>query len=291
MATTASTRTGLSGVSASRVAARLWPATAAVPWPVTRTRWMLPSRSRARSSSGSVSGPSSTAARPSRSVSRPRRVLRNEAGASVISFSRKCGKSPRSMSRVVISAVSRSLGGDGQLGAVVGQPTDALDRPRPGPVEDQDLAPAGRRVLRVGGRLAVHAHVGRGLLDQPVGLTGHDEGVLGQPDVEGLAAPPQGQVQPLRSHAVGGRDGHRALEGGHRAPECLVEVVALRQATGSEGRDHLGVGGDLGRDHQALLGPQVGVVVDVAVEGGGDVGRVDPVGLLAAAPGGRWARR
>ena len=50
-------------------------------------------------------------------------------------------------------------------------------------------------------------------------------------------------------------------------------VGALGHAAGDEHRDDLGVGGDLGRGGQALGGPQLDVVVDVAVEGGGHVGR------------------
>ena len=96
-------------------AASAWPATAAVPWPITSTRSMAPERRPARTSSGSVSGPRPTASPPSRSTSLPRSVLRKLAGDSVISLSRKCGNSPRSMSRVVIwaPAMSPSVTGSG----------------------------------------------------------------------------------------------------------------------------------------------------------------------------------
>ena len=64
-------------------------------------------------------------------------------GASVISFSRKCGALPRSMSRVVISACTRSSSADRQLGAVVGDAADAVQRAGAGAVEHEHLTPAG----------------------------------------------------------------------------------------------------------------------------------------------------
>ena len=51
-------------------------------------------------------------------------------------------------------------------------------------------------------------------------------------------------------------------------------VDAVGEAPAHEGRDDLGVGGDLGGDAQAVQRLEVGVVVDVAVEGADDVGRV-----------------
>src|SRR5690606_31700789 len=82
------------------------------------------------------------------------------------------------------------VGRDGQRRAVVGDALDALERAGPPAVEHDDLAPAGGGVGRVGRRLAVHAQVAVGQLDDAVGLAGDDVGVLGQPDVEGLAAAP-----------------------------------------------------------------------------------------------------
>ena len=108
VAGSASTRTSVSARSSRRCSARLWPATAAVPCPITSTRVTSPAASRRRTSAGSESSGSSTSNRPSDSMSLPRNVLRNEPGASVISLSRKCGKVPRSMSRVVIWAWVRS---------------------------------------------------------------------------------------------------------------------------------------------------------------------------------------
>ncbi len=53
-------------------------------------------------------GPRRTTGPSGPSTSLPRSVLRKDAGASPISFSRKCGCSPRSMSRVVICARASS---------------------------------------------------------------------------------------------------------------------------------------------------------------------------------------
>ena len=98
--------------SASRARATDPPATAAVPWPMTRIRRIEPSASPARTSAPSASSPRRTRQpEPSPSptgTSRPRRVARTESGDSPISLSRKWGWSPRSMSRVVISARATS---------------------------------------------------------------------------------------------------------------------------------------------------------------------------------------
>ena len=211
-------------------AARLWPATAAVPWPMTRTRRHVPSRRRARTCRGSVSGPRRRRGDRRARTILPRRVLRNDAGASEISFSRKCGKSPRSMSRVVISACCSSLVGDRQRRAVVGEAADAAEVTGRGRVEHDDLAPGRVGALGIGGRLAVHPQVRAGLLDQAVGLARDDERVLGQADVERLAAAPQREEEPVgRGRGCGG-DGHRALERGHRRPERVVERRPRRRA-------------------------------------------------------------
>ncbi len=87
-------------------AAIAWPATAAVPCPITWTVPIDPERRRLAISSEMVSSPRRTVSvtsdeASSASTSRPRSVLRNDVGDSEISFSRKWGESPRSMSRVV----------------------------------------------------------------------------------------------------------------------------------------------------------------------------------------------
>src|SRR5439155_3175628 len=55
-----------------------------------------------------------------------------------------------------------------QLGAVVRRAADAGELAGGPRVEGHDLAPGGAGPLRVGRRLAVHAQVGGGLLDEPV---------------------------------------------------------------------------------------------------------------------------
>ena len=77
--------------SASRVLkhiARLSPATAAVPWPMASTLDTVPSRRPDRTSSGSTSGPIDRPGPSGVSMIRPRSVLRNDDGASLISLSR-----------------------------------------------------------------------------------------------------------------------------------------------------------------------------------------------------------
>ena len=85
------------------------PATAAVPWPMTRIRRIDPLAKRSLIVFGIVNESRSGTSLPFTSSVRPRIVLRKLRGASVISFSRKCGASPRSISRVVTSATATSL--------------------------------------------------------------------------------------------------------------------------------------------------------------------------------------
>ena len=178
-----------------------WPATAAVPWPITTharmiaagQAWPPATAAAARSPTSALQQPvvarGSGPAASCGSCSAPRRSP--SAGSAA--------PSPRSMSRVVISACTRSSSVDGQLRAVVGEAPDAVER-----------RPRGRRRARgpalgcaassgAGRRLAVHPQVRAGLLDQPVRLAGHDERVVGQADVERLAAAPQGQPAPGRA--------------------------------------------------------------------------------------------
>ena len=56
--------------------------------------------------------------------------------------------------------------------------------------------------------------------------------------------------------------------------------MAVGQVAGGERRDDLGVGGDLGADAQPVGGLEIGEVVDVAVERGGDVGAVGAADLV-----------
>ena len=85
--------------------AKLRPAIAAVPCPITRIRVKVPAVSFARMSSGSTVVSSVASSCPLRSEIFPRKVLRKLSGASAISFDKKCLCSPRSISRVVTSAM------------------------------------------------------------------------------------------------------------------------------------------------------------------------------------------
>ena len=102
-----------------------------------------------RQPSGDVGGQRALARRsarsmPSSSTILPRSVLRKLSGASLISFSRKCGESPRSMSRVVTSAVADVGLGDRDLRAVVGQAGHAVQLAGPRAVEHEHLTAAAR---------------------------------------------------------------------------------------------------------------------------------------------------
>jgi hypothetical protein len=125
-----------------------------------------------------------------------------------------------------VDVSSRDLGGTdflwchGQRIALVVESGQALERPRATAVEGHDLTV---------GRLAVQAQVAGGLLDQSVGLAGHDEGVVRQSDLERLAAAPQGQMQPVGIGRRAGTDGHGAVKTGNRGTERLVHRHALGQ--------------------------------------------------------------
>jgi hypothetical protein len=126
--------------------------------------------------------------------------------------------------------------------------------------------------------LPVEADVARRLLDHAVRLAGDDEAVVGEADVEPLAAAVQREqhrVGRLRAHRP---DRDRSLERGDRAAERLDDVAPARRVPADESRDHLRVGGDVLVDAELVLDPEVGVVVDVAVERGHHV---------RARPGGR----
>src|SRR5262249_56166248 len=136
----------------------------------------------------------------------------------------------------------RVVGGEGGRGGVVGEGGNRGGLGGGGGLEADDLASGGAGPLRVGGGLAVHPQVGASLLDEPIGLAGHDERVLGQADVQRLAAAPQREQDPFRPVGGPGRDRDRPLERGDGGAKCLGEVVAGGEPTGDEGREHLGVG-------------------------------------------------
>ena len=159
---------------------------------------------------------------------------------------------------------------DGHLGAVVPEAADGATIAAVCAVEHDDLAAV----------LAVEAEVAARLLDQAVRLAGDDVAVVGEPDGQALATPAQREQQRVRRSGAGGADGDGAVERRDRAPERLDERVPGERVTGDQRRDHLGIGGDLAMDAQPVLDPQVGVVVDVAIERGHDV----RTRVLAATP-------
>jgi len=153
--------------------------------------------------------------------------------------------------------------GDRDRRSVVAQAFDLERVTGTGGVEDHDLAAL----------LAVHPHIPGRLLDHPVRLAGDDPAVVAEADEEALPAAAE------RHHQRGGgvdrhrTDRHRALELGDRAAERVDCADSVGEALRHDRRNHLGVRGDLARNLQAVLGPQVGVVVDIAVECSHHVGR------------------
>ena len=98
--------------------------------------------------------------------------------------------------------------GDRQRASVI-RPSDyPVERPGQRTIQLQDLAPAGPRIIRIGRCLAIHPDELSRQLHHPVGLRGHDIGVLGQAHVETLAAASQGEEEPV-GRVTGRRpDGH-----------------------------------------------------------------------------------
>ncbi len=166
---------------------------------------------------------------------------------------------------------------EGDRAPVVGDPADTGPRARVPTIEHDHLALA-RGIAGVHHRLAVEPHVRVALGDEAVGLARYHEHVGGQTDVQRL---PTAALRKQQGVGIGGRlesDRHRPLERRHRRSERLHEFDAGSGPPGDERRDHLGVGGDLGREVQPVERLQIGVVVDVTVERG------DRVRLRAVEP-------
>ncbi len=240
VATTASARTW-SSASVVSTTARLCPAIAAVPWPITTTRRMLPSRSRARTDSGSVSVPSATV-RPAvaldhlaaQRLAERRRRLRDLLEQEVRELA-AVDVARRDLGVLQLALVHR------QRRAVERVSLDAGERARLVRVEHHHLAASGGGALGIGRGLAVHAQVGGRLLDQAVGLAGDDVGVLDHADVEGLAAAPERQEQAVGRGGGLGRDAHRARELRHGRAEGVFHCrrrsrCGERRARGSPWR-------------------------------------------------------
>ena len=167
--------------------------------------------------------------------------------------------------------------GDGQRRAVVGEALHTGQLASVCGVEHEHLAATARRRRS----LAIDAQVAGGLFHDAVGLAGNDEAVVGEADVQGLAAAAQGEIQLLGFRCRSCADCNAALERCHRAAERLGEVAAhVGRVARHERRDDLGVGGDGAGDAQAVLDLQVGVVVDVAVQRRHRVALLLATGLL-----------
>ena len=163
--------------------------------------------------------------------------------------------------------------------AVVGEPQYRAELARVARVEYHDLA-ATPRVVRLGRRLAVETQVGLCLLDESVRFAGDDVGVLGEPDVETLAAPAQREEDLARRGGRVRTDRDRPLERSHGLAERIRWGQSTVDRASHQRRDDLRVGRDLRCDPQVVKSDQLGVVVDVAVERGGGIRRPEPIDLL-----------
>ena len=110
-------------------------------------------------------------------------------------------------------------------------------------MEDRHLATA-RRIVGAGRGLAVHAHVPRRFLDQPVGLAGNDEPVLGKTDAQALTAAAQREVHLLGLVTRCAGDRHRSFERRHRVAERIGDRRSGRHLARHECRNDLRVRGD-----------------------------------------------
>jgi hypothetical protein len=177
-----------------------------------------------------------------------------------------------------IDVARRHLGGENvartdlDRRAVVAEQLDAGGFTRATRMEDRHLT-ATRRIVGAGRSLAVHAHVTRRLLDQPVRLARHDEPVLGKTDAQTLTAAAQGKVHLLGLVARSAGDRHRPFERRHRVAERIGDRGSGRHLARHERGDDLCVGGDRLCQPQLVPCPQVGVIVDVTVEGGDEIRR------------------
>ena len=88
--------------------------------------------------------------------------------------------------------------------------------------ESQDLAATGVGIVEVGGCLAVHPNVLRGLLDNTVWFRRNDVRVFGQTDVDGLPTAAKGEEQILVGLDARHSDGNRTLEHRHGARKASV---------------------------------------------------------------------
>ena len=246
---------------------------------------IVPAARRAATAAGSARSPTAARSRPSRSTILPRSVLARLSGDSVISLSRKCGASPRSMSRVVTSAVGdvgrRSTGCARAVVAVPARCRRACRRER-----RRGRRPA-RRARRRGGRSAPSPRRRRRARWRRVA-------VLGEADVDALPAAVEREHSRPGSSAAAAPMATEPSNDGDRAAERLEQVDAAgwRWRATSAGITLASV--VIGPAKRSRARPEVGVVVDVAVEHADDERRRRRRPAARArrcSPGGRWARR
>ncbi len=247
----------------------LWPATAAVPCPMTRD---------ARDRAGSESGGDVSGECPLADIGAKAAVAFDDLAA------QRLGEALRGLGDLLqeevrgvaaIDVAGGHLGGghvgggDRDLGPVVGETHDAIEFAAVCAVEHHDLAAV----------FTIHSDIARRLLDDAIGLAGHDVAIVGEADVEPLSAASQRKKQLRRSLGAGDADGDRSFELDDGASERLGKPGG-GGVTCNERGDHLRVGGDGRRDAQAVLRTQVGVVVDVTVQSCHHVGRLLAAGLF-----------
>ena len=186
------------------------------------------------------------------------------------------------MSRVVISAPARSSSVTGSR-CRRRRCARCLRACRPGAVEHDDLAPAGGGVVGVGRASRRRGAGSGGSLDHAVGLAGHDVGAVGQADVEGLAAAPQGEEQLVGVGGGAGGDGDRALEA---RPPCCGRPSARSSPSASRRATSVGmtlasvvISGAMRRPSAALRSAKLSTS---PLSSADHVGPVGPVALLVA---------
>ena len=142
-------------------------------------------------------------------------------------------------------------------------------RPARGVLIQNGNLPPGSRFLGVGSLLAVHLDEKGRLLHQAVELRGEKVPVGGNPDVNGLAAPLQGEEDPSRFGIAGHGDRMGAFKIVHGQPEGLRHLLPREQVLFNPERDDLRIRRDLRRDRHPLplqILSQRRVVVDIPVE-------------------------
>jgi len=131
-------------------------------------------------------------------------------------------------------------------------------------------------------RFAIHAHIALRFFDETIRFARDDEAVVRHADAETLPAALQREQQRARLIGRCRGDRHRTFKRCNGLAECLRQRNALGDASRDERRNHFGVGRDRLSEPQFMACPQVGMVVDVAVQRRDEVRGVDLVLQLFA---------